>query len=558
MSISSEITNLAENRDAIKAAIIGKRPAILPGSGLSSFPAAIQSIPDGDEPVAPVWAPPDEWPNLRTLIEEDQEGFEYKVYYLFDSSLFPSVPNIMSSFVTMATKAITSDGSTYTSNATHTWNESSSYGRYRWVAWYSNSNFGKIQFGRSYQYSDVVILWIVGNKPVVGNNDSYTIPALKGEYPYYLQSIEFPSVTLNDRSNNYGLNRMFFSAESLQNVPSVIDSTGATKAGSMFGGCRYLPSVPKVIDISEATDTNSMFANCWSLLSVPDVLDTSKSLNTSYMFSNCRKLRKVPSAMDLSSATNTSYMFLDCWSLISVPETLDMSSATNTSSMFSGCHSLERAPSQIDLSNSTNVSSMFYFCDNLMSVPSSLDISKATNASSMFNGCRKIKSAPVFSLSTPSVLASANNMFSECESMESFDQEFDFSACTTVSAFFANCISLTRVPDKIDLSSVSNAPSQNNMFQSCFGLTALPTHVTSKWSLSFSWSRNIRDKSSVATFDDDESPTSVNGGFIGNLNQCPNTGQTITLNSYIRGLFTSSQQTVIASTMSTKGWGLAW
>ena len=47
MSIATELTNLATNRDAIKAAIEAKNPATAPGTGLASFPAAIASIPTG-------------------------------------------------------------------------------------------------------------------------------------------------------------------------------------------------------------------------------------------------------------------------------------------------------------------------------------------------------------------------------------------------------------------------------------------------------------------------------------------------------------------------------
>lgn len=54
MSIATELTNLAANRDAIKAAIEAKNPSVAPTNALSSFPAAIAAIPSGgggdDEP----------------------------------------------------------------------------------------------------------------------------------------------------------------------------------------------------------------------------------------------------------------------------------------------------------------------------------------------------------------------------------------------------------------------------------------------------------------------------------------------------------------------------
>lgn len=54
MSIATELTALAENRDAIKAAILSKRPKTLPGNGLSSFPAAIASLDAIDDIISTV------------------------------------------------------------------------------------------------------------------------------------------------------------------------------------------------------------------------------------------------------------------------------------------------------------------------------------------------------------------------------------------------------------------------------------------------------------------------------------------------------------------------
>ena len=92
------------------------------------------------------------------------------------------------------------------------------------------------------------------------------------------------------------------------------------------------------------------------------------------------------------------------------------------------------------------------------------------------------------------------------------------------------------------------------MFQWCRSIRSLPTHVTSNWNLSFSDLTAVTDKNSVATFVDG----SITGGFVGNLNTCPNNGQTITLNSVIKGLFTASEQSAIEAAMTAKNWTLSW
>lgn len=576
MSIASELTNLAANRDAIKAAIESKGGTAVSNT-LAAFPAAIESIPSGgSSPVPREWVPPSEWPNLRTLIAEDSEDYEKKMYMLFDSYACPSVPNVISAYAPGSAMAKTSDGATYMSDATHVWSQDPSYGRYRWVAFYATTRFSKVLFGRSYSRTDSVILWIVLNAPFVGLGDPYKRPEFKGEYPYNLQAIECPSVTINDSSNNYAANRMFVSASSLRKVPDIIDVSVVGSAGNMFGECRSLLKVPSVLNISNATNTNSMFSNCINITSVPDVLDISNSTNTSYMFNGCLSLKAVPDVLDASKSTNTSFMFCNCVSLEAV-KNLDISASVNTSSLFSGCQNLRSVPAVLDTSSSTSTSNMFYFCQTLTSVPAVLDLSKSTNTSGMFYSCYSLEAVPsVLDLSSstntnamfincyslkavPSVLdlSSSTNtglMFNNCLSLVSVPSTLDLSKSTNVGGMFQGCYMLEALPDVIDLSSVTSAANQNRFVEGCFALQRLPTHVTSKWSLSFSWCANIRDRDSVCTF----SNGAVSGGFVGNLNTCPNNGQTITLNSYVKGLFDSTEQSLIAAAITAKNWTLSW
>lgn len=469
MSIATQLTALAANRDAIKAAIEAKGVADA-GDTLAEFPAAIASIPSGggDE-----WTPPSDWPNLRDLMAADTEEYEYKMYMLFDTAIYPLVPFIMN-IVGGAAKAVTSDGSTYMANATHTWDASDTYGRYRWIAWYSNTEFTKIAAGRTYSTSSYAILWIVGNKAFVGNDSNR--PNFKTEYMWYLRCIEVPSIKLVDTSTNNGANRMFFSNTNLRKIPDGIDLSGIVNCASMFDQCKNLTSVPS--------------------------LDTSSATTTAAMFNQCSSLKKLPSVLNLSNSTDVHNMFF-------------------------GCTSITEVTSSLDLSKATDVSLLFYECASLVAVPPILDISSATKAAEMFRGCISL-------LAVPDIL--------------------DTSLATAVYRMFHSCYSLTAVPDTLNLSSVTSASNQTGMFDGCYALTKMPTHVTSNWSLSFGNSRRIRDKDSVASFTNG----TVTGGFVGNLNTCPNSGQTINLNSDIKGLFTAEEQAAIETAMSNKNWTLSW
>lgn len=405
MSIATELTNLAANRDAIKAAIEAKGVADA-GDTLAEFPASIASIPSGG---GGGWQPPSDWPNIRTLLANDTENYPHKIYCLFDALRSKTVPNIFN-FLNGTTKAVTSDGSTYTSNASHTWSSEAQTARWCWIAWYSSSGFTQIG-----QANFACLLWLVGS---VGS----PVPAVSRSFA--------------------------------ENV------------------------LLREVDLPLVADSNS------------------------------------------------SQMFYNCQMLASLPKSINTSAVTNGNGMFQSCVSLGAAPDLSALSAIKNVSSMFAGCTSMSSLPSKLAEAKPTNASRMCNNCRSITSCPAI----------------------------DFSLATDVNNAFSDSW-LIYPPNVLDLSSATNV---NSMFSYASRLRKLPTHMTCNLSLSFQQSTAVDDKASVATFDDETSPTSVTGGFVGNLNTCTASGQTITLNSSIKGLFTATEQNLIASALTAKNWTLAW
>ena len=85
---------------------------------------------------------------------------------------------------------------------------------------------------------------------------------------------------------------------------------------------------------------------------------------------------------------------------------------------------------------------------------------------------------------------------------------------------------------------------------SSYLLKRLPTHPTLYVSTTFA-NCKILDVDSVATFDGGV----VTGGFVGNLNECEISGQTITFSNETKDSFSSSEWEAIKSTLAAKNWG---
>lgn len=339
MSIASELTNLAANRDAIKAAIEAKSPTVAPTDALSSFPAAIESIPSGGgssaSPVAAMYG----WPDIKAMLEADTEDFAHKAYVLFDGLACPTVPDIVNGGDRApfkgAAKAVTSDGATYTAQSTHTWDRSKlASGRYGWIAYYSSTGFTSMSLGVNYSNPITMPLWAVGNTPL--NISSAYGMDFGFSYSYTLVAIDFPRIVL---PSNRG-NRMFFSSTSLASIPPVFDVSGCTNLSQSFSQCTALQCLPSALDISSATNTQAIFHQCRSLTEVPAVLDFSSSTNCSSAFQDCNYLRALPDVLDFGASTNNGNAFQGCYRLEALPTHL---TANRSVSFVSSTHVTDRA-----------------------------------------------------------------------------------------------------------------------------------------------------------------------------------------------------------------------
>ena len=92
-----------------------------------------------------------------------------------------------------------------------------------------------------------------------------------------------------------------------------------------------------------------------------------------------------------------------------------------------------------------------------------------TDLSFMFANCTSLTRVPdVLDLSSAIALS---GMFADCTSLTRVPDVLDLSSAEDLSGMFANCTSLTRVPDVLDISSAIDL---SGMFANCISLTRVP------------------------------------------------------------------------------------
>ena len=107
------MATLAENAAAVKAAQVAIDAAIVAKGGtttggLANAAAAIAAIPTAEDSLG--------LPDIRKILADNMDGYEYAAIYLIAKRLD-------STSLSGAVRYKTSDGSVYTSNATHVWDK---------------------------------------------------------------------------------------------------------------------------------------------------------------------------------------------------------------------------------------------------------------------------------------------------------------------------------------------------------------------------------------------------------------------------------------------------
>ena len=362
MSIATELTALADNRDAIKAAILSKQPNTLPGNGLSSFPAAIKSIPSGRE----VWNKPSAWPDIRPILEADTHQYANKLIALLDADA--SMPSIA---LTGGTYYVLSDG--YEGVATtHVWDTSKDIvgtdgRRYHWGIVMSDSALSQIAPCNCTQYYTKV-LWSYGPDADV----TYT-----GSYPN-LNARFCESVTVGNVSQTSGV-RIFSNMYALKSLKA--KSITVVSMQQAFDGDGSLVEIDVgIFNTASCTNFSSAFNQCWSLVEAP-LFDSSNATSISNAFNGCASLMRIPS-LDTSSCTDLNSVFNGCGSLRDLPDGFSPSDACAKGRIYQSCGKLHKPLSRLVATSADVV--IFYEASSLDCMGDYVDLRAVTNFSSMW------------------------------------------------------------------------------------------------------------------------------------------------------------------------------
>ena len=507
MSISSEITNLAENRDAIKAAIIGKRPAILPGNGLSSFPASIASIPTGedDEP----WVKPETWPDIKAILAADTHDYPYKRIELLNDQQ-------LATYLTGGVAFYTSEGNFYSSPTTFTWDSSkdivaSDGSRYRWVISFStNGNFNN---GCGMEKN---LLWYVLST---------------GAYASHTFNTRFLCQKLEGTFTHSGTS-IFSSMSSLVEIEGSVTST-ATNLGGYFSYCWNLRKLPSNMSFNSATACNSMFQECHSLRHLPSGFSVPNTQSIASMFAGCWALEDLPEDLAFKYCTNASFAFQNCYALESIPDSMELADGSNMYGTFMECHSLKTVPSKLaaSIGKATNLLSLFQN-SGIRSLPP-ISSSTVTNIAGLIRNIGLGADIPKLDFGTSPITSYGD--FSH--SASSFPDVLIATNMTGTAPFPSGYLYTDKIPSKLRVNVPVNLP------------------ITRAGS---------GQKDRLATFDQSGN---VNGGLIYNVYDLTSDPSYVSgtykefrlqVSVDLKNSFTQEQKDAISSFLGSKGWTLAW
>lgn len=366
MSIASEMTNLAANRDAIKAAIEAKNPSVAPTNALSSFPASIASIPSGGSGDG-AWSKPDDWPDIRAILEADPHQHTNKLIALIDA-------NSSKDTIALAGGSyyVLSDGYE-ASGGNHDWDTTKDIAgsdgrRYRWGIVMSDSALTQICpcSGGSY---DTKILWSYGPDASISYSVSYPNYKMR-----FCQQVVVGSVT-QTRGN-----RPFSDMDSLVELKA--DSIKVVSMQQAFQGDYNLRNIDvETFDTKGVSNMSNAFSNCTCLTSIPTI-DTSSATTMGSMFNGCRALTRLPSSFYVPDGCVVDRLYQDCVNL-HIPAPRLVAGSSGTGVIFYNAYSLESMGDYVDLRSITSYSSIFN-SNSFVKVPTTLLLSKSLDISSAY------------------------------------------------------------------------------------------------------------------------------------------------------------------------------
>ena len=117
---------------------------------------------------------------------------------------------------------------------------------------------------------------------------------------------------------------------------------------------------------------------------------------------------------------------------------------------------------------------------------------------------------------------------------------------------FYDSLSIIKIPDYIDLTGYD---SSINFWMYLKSLLYVPKNIRCNHSLNLSSCESISCGCSIADFQLVNGAEEIVDGMVKNINECPNSGQTISFNNRTKELFTADQWTAIKTALAAKNWG---
>ena len=135
------MATLAENVAAVKAAQVAIDAAIVAkggttDGGLANAAAAIENIPSGGKTYGSPFVPPAHFPDIRSVLDSNEDAYKYKCIALFDESS-PRGLNFSKASDIGVEKYITNDGQTFMSGGYHDVNPDAN--GMRWIIYLGNN-----------------------------------------------------------------------------------------------------------------------------------------------------------------------------------------------------------------------------------------------------------------------------------------------------------------------------------------------------------------------------------------------------------------------------------
>ncbi|MGO5096254.1 BspA family leucine-rich repeat surface protein [Agathobaculum sp. LCP25S3_E8] len=286
-----------------------------------------------------------------------------------------------------------------------------------------------------------------------------------------------------DTSSVTDMSNMFYVSNLTSLDLSDWDTSKVKKMYEMFSGCQNLYNLDvSGWDTSSVTDMSFMFSSCSNLSSLTfgDKWNISKVVTMESMFAYCSNLTSLDlSKWDTSNVGNMYSLFQGCRSLTSLDlSNFDTSNVQTMYSMFSGCSNLESLTfgDKWNTSKVTDMYQMFYNCYNLktLNFGKNFSISNVTDMSDIFSGCSNLETIDGIGLGSNNIISSFSGLFSGLTNLKNVTFNVPkggatFTKLATMQNMFSDCSSL----EKADLGNwiLPNLTNTSSMFSGCSSLT---------------------------------------------------------------------------------------